>query len=784
MEQFVSTFSASGHPPKETCRQCRFRKVRCDGRRGEKGCGDCERLKFDCSFVTGPPSTPTITGGHFNASDSPSGPALPSPTATFGLEAARVVERRRTSKACAHCRQQKVRCSGGAPCLACKKKGVACVYGNDRRRGSRVATGNSSIAGTPTESSFPGTTDDALGAADDTSATSPTSPGTTNSEPVTVTYQQARAGPLLLPPDLQVLVEFYFNNIYPLPSYAFLHPQTTIQQCIEGGLETCLSYAISAVASYHRGPAQTRGDVELSWIQAAEDLIWKHLESPSLAQVQALLLVVLYRVETGTLQRAFMLSSLAARAAAALRLNHERTTTSACRNNRVSYEVRRRTMWSLKLVERYFSMGLPEFELCPVDSIYLNLPCWEREFSIGAVGSDGSVDHTLQTCDFGSYRLYIKLEMLRRDIMKLTRSLAIHDSPFPQLSTIMNDFEQQLGRVGMDLPSGPTLTTDRISQLIGTPWLARQVLVYLSYHQSHCDLYRLLLQGYREAVPIPVLDAMDTSLLVKAEQLCLQHATAIADILATLNHQSQRAQLLEFDTAICGYHATRLLLFISQFGRAATRPSEEWALSRAELCIASLRRFFLHSSLVKPILREMRRAITVFSSESRPATPNRLVASVPSVKASSSQHHHNINNKAKKDVSAVGGLSEAARVRQRLAIHSLLRQADFTDEEDVQQAQEDTSRLGVAIPQRAVSPGTADSELSRASSSLSLSPSRTPLPVSDAEFWPFHWLASGEFGDGWDADLQLVTPAGGGAASSFSFPWLQRLETPRDTNDT
>lgn len=667
--------------------------------------------------------------------------------------------------------------------------------------------GNSSIAETPAETSFPGTssnhTDDAQDiGADDTSATSPTTPGTTNSELVTVTqHHAARAGPLLLPPDLQVLVEFYFNSVYPLPSYAFLHPQTTIRQTSEGGLETCLSYAISAVASHHRGPApNNRGDVELSWIQAAEDLIWKHLESPSLARLQALLLVVLYRVETGTVQRAFMLSSLAARAASALRLNHERTVVTGSKGNKVSQEMRRRTMWSLKLVERYFSMGLPEFELCPVDSIYLNLPCWEKDFSSssGCTASAGSgatsvsmEGRNFQTCDFGSYHLYVKLEMLRRDIMKLTRSLAIYDSPFPQLSAIMNDFEQHLRRVGSELPHGPTLTSDRIAQLIGTPWLPRQILVYLSYHQCHCDLYRLLLHGYREAVvPTPVLDAMDPSLLLQAEQLCLQHATAIADILATLNHQSQRAQLLEFDTAICGYHATKLLLFISQSGSGPieSRPSEEWALSRAELCLASLRRFFLHSSLVRPVLDEMRKSITIFSSRSTATTgpSNRLAQSPGGSPAKLGSTGLSTQNN--KDNSTPGGLSAAARVRQRLAIHSLLRQADFTDDEDEQPEPQRGVSLGT-VPMAADNSHAEMGVLSRASSSLSL---YSPRPMSDTNESPSSWPGSLNWlnlvdddlgGDRRDVGLGIVDIQSGGGQTggtpSFSFPWLQRLETPR-----
>lgn len=785
MEQFVSTFSASGQPPKETCRQCRFRKVRCDGKRSEKGCGDCERLRFDCSFVAGPPTPTTI---RTTTTTAESVGSLPSPT----IEAGRVVERRRTSKACTHCRQQKVRCLGGAPCLACKKKGLTCVYGTDRRRSSRVAS--SSVAGTPTEAVFPEHIDEAAGA-DDTSAASPTSPGTTSSEPGTL--RQPRAGHLL-PPDIQVLVEFYFNHVYPLPSYAFLHPQTTIRQCIEGRLETCLAYSLSAVASHHRGPSHNKADTELGWIQAAEDLIWQHLESPTIARLQALLLIVLYRLETGAFQRAFMLSSLAARGAAAMRLNYERSSgASQDATRRASQETRRRLMWSLKLVERYFSMGLPEFELCPVENIYLDLPCWEEEFS--ALG-DTPPQRTPQSSDYGSYHLCVKLEMLRRDVVKLSRSLSIHDTPFPSLPAVMHEFEQHLERLGRELPNGAVLTTDRIAQLLNTPWLARQILVHLSFHQCHCDLYRLLLRRYREAAPAVVLEAMDPALLARAEELCLQHATAIVDVLATLNQQSQRAQLLEFDTAICGYHATRLLLFIAQFGgqgpstntdaststSAAPRPGEEWALSRAELCLASLRRFFPASRLAKPVLEEMRRAIAVFSTRSAGGamTPGRLASPGPPASSPATAVAVGATGgggaTAGRDPTA--GLAAAARVRQRLAIHSLLRQADFAEEEDGREVVE----RGVFTPTAGSS--SAQHDASGASSGHSVPSPETPGPW-EGELWQASWFDGGGGGGGDLADRWGATapakhhhapgPGGAGAAgagASLAFPWLQREE--------
>lgn len=792
MEQFVTTFSATGRQPKETCKQCRFRKVRCDGQKGDKGCGDCDRLKFACSFVTPlPPPTPTST-----TEGEPSD--HPSPTSD------RPVERRRTSKACIACRQHKVRCSSGTPCLACKKRGVTCVYGTDgRRRSSRAITGSGSTAGTPTESAFPPVAE-STASTEDTSNTSPTptTPETTSLQPAAVPTSPPQV-PALLPPDIQVLVEFYFTHVYPLSSYAFLHPQTTIRHSINGQLETSLSYAIAAIASYHHGSSHRREQAELSWVQAAEDLIWKNLESPSISRLQALLLVILYRVETGAFQRAFMLSALAARAAAAMRLNHERDGSTG---NNTSREVRRRVMWSLKLVERYFSTGLPEFELCPVESVYLELPCWEQEFS--DTRNDGTSERTLQSCDFGSYHLCVRLEMLRRDLMKLNRSLSLCDTSFPQLSTVMHDFEQHLARIEAELPGGQTLTAERISALLDSPWLPRQISVHLSFHHSQCDLYRLLVRGYREAAPPAVLDAVDGDLLARAEQLCLQHATAIVDILATLNQVSHRAQLLEFDTAICGYHATRLLLFIAQSSQSPNRPSEEWALSRAELCLAALRRFFPSSRLARPVLEEMKRAISVYPSRGGANTacspsPNRLASPGPTTTTKT-------NNGAR---DSTAGLSAAARVRQRLAIHSLLRQADFPDGEDQPSSPEDTRNGSVSSAgggaAAAAAAATASHILATAAATTTklpsprlpgiaalemmptvpppstgyiLSPRRTSSPPSErgglggGEPWQSGWLDGGFAAEQWDPPRLQQAAGGGGGPPSFSFPWLQRWE--------
>ncbi|KAF2177748.1 hypothetical protein K469DRAFT_742368 [Zopfia rhizophila CBS 207.26] len=433
------------------------------------------------------------------------------------------------------------------------------------------------------------------------------------------------------PPDRAARIDGFFDKVYPLPSYSFFHPASTKQKCFSAMQDDPLTLAICAVETLFSSLSQKCRQVEASqWIRTAEEVIWQHLESPTIPRLQILLLVILFRMETGEFQRAFMLSALAARAATAMRLNHERHDLSP-----IALEVRRRIMWSIKLVERYFSMGLPEFELCPVENTYLQLPCHEGTFR-AYLDEQHSISDNFRghADDFGSYQFYVKFYM-----------------PFPQLEGIFQDFEKDLAEMGTQIHGGPELSADRLTSLFDSPWLPRHILMHLSWHQCHCDLYRLVLSGYREGAPQVVLDATDPSLVSTAEARCLKHALAIIDILANLNQQSTQHLLLEFDTAICAYHSTRLVLFLSRFG------------NRAELCHTALKRFFSSSLLAKPIIEEIGGAIDAFRSHSagasRLASPDLGLESRTTIQ-----------------------LSSAARVRQQLAVHSLLRRANFSDEDE------------------------------------------------------------------------------------------------------
>lgn len=468
------------------------------------------------------------------------------------------------------------------------------------------------------------------------------------------TYQEAS---MLrnLPIDVTGRVHTFFDRLYLIPSYAFLHPATTKRRASESTLDEALALAMCALVSLRAESEDQDQSSSLRWVQSAEQIVWQHLECLTISRLQALLLIIHYRMETGRFQRAFMLTAMAARFAAAMRLNHEHPELNA-----VAREVRRRVVWSLKLVERYFSIGLPEFEVCPYETIYLELPCREDEFNL-AKHQQGATPHELK--EFGVYRLCIRLESIRRDIMKLSRSIALCDEAFPLLPKLVRDLERELEAVGAQIPNDPNLTSSGISELMDNPWLPRYIFLHLSWHQCHCDLYRLLLPGYQEAAPAVVLHNLASTYTAAAQQQCLHHAASIIRIITSLNEHSEKPCLLEFDTAICVYHAIRLTFFIAICGRGEGLPTKEFAESRALLCLAALRRFFTSSVLVRPIIQEIERCTQAFLS--REDEYDRSMSSNPDLGRETSAQK----------------LSAMAKARQRLAIHSLLLQVECNDDD-------------------------------------------------------------------------------------------------------
>lgn len=629
MDPLIGCFRLD-HAAKRTCSQCRHRKVRCDGR--SSGCQHCHRLHFHCSL-------------------------LPSSIREVGKP-----QRCRAPKACQACRNQKIRCSGTSPqCSNCQSRGEMCTYSAHPSRRVRSNRTCESREKRRSETTY-----------------TPTSDGTERLGPIIIDYIHADAdvAPSLTPKDSLHSVKIYFSELYPLPSYSFLHPETTIALCKSGKLEPLLELALHGVVCLHNNANSTGyNDRGARWIHTTEQALWQELDILSIPRLQALLLVIRYHMEAGLFQKAFTLIAVAARFAAAMRLNHEQTGSNA-----IAREECRRMLWSLKLIERYFSIGLPEFEVLPFESIYIQFPCPEDEFSDAERAISSSVG---MYGDHGAFGLCMRLESIRRDIMKASRGLALCEDGFPQVHKLILGFRSELEDVGSQMATGREMTGPPAWNTLPNRWLCRYAMLHLSWHQSHCDLYRLLLPGYQEAAPDNVLATIAQAQKDAAKRQCLEHALSIVRLVASLNEGSRGPLQLEFDTAICVYHAVRLIIFIARDSEGTDSPSPEFANSRAILCLAALRRFFESSILVQPIINEVQRLIDMFPS---PDGANSTLAS--------SSGSDDRRDPARK-------ISPVAKTQQRLAIHSLLSRVELAHENDaarhIQPFARDTHRTRTPI---------------------------------------------------------------------------------------
>ena len=460
---------------------------------------------------------------------------------------------------------------------------------------------------------------------------------------------------LPLPPvreQLQLVID-YFRHIYPLPVYSFLHEVSITQRCLEQTLDRTLLLSLCAVTALQFKYSKYHPTFTSSWIKQAEEIIWENVDRPSVFRTQALILIVRYRIDTGDFQRAFMLGSLAARSASALRLQYERTDLSS-----LAQEVRRRLMWCITLLEGNFSIGLPECEMCPFEAIYLRLPSPEEQFTSDNDETHGSIEPLDGVREAGLLALNLRETMIRRDVTRLKRQLSLLTQPMPQFEGIVNEFKRTLDSIPI-----PPYSVSELQRFANSRWLMRYLVIQLSWNQCHCDVYRHFLRGYPEAAPEIILSSCSPAYVAEAVKICLRHAEANIGILSDLMAMASSLTVADVDMAICAYHACRIIMFIS---RSTCKPPDsgltpEKAEAAASMVLRLLRRYFSQSQLVGKLIKTIEQLIEAHN------------ANEPETSRDSSDADDDIDCR-------VPRFALAAKQHQRLGVHSILRQTRFVDD--------------------------------------------------------------------------------------------------------
>jgi hypothetical protein len=178
---------------------------------------------------------------------------------------------------------------------------------------------------------------------------------------------------------------------------------------------------------------------------------------------------------------------------------------------------------------------------------------------------------------------------------RLNRQLYLNEIDLPGLFRTIEYLQSDLRRILSQIApedAYPPIDT------AGFSLRPQYIMMHMSYRQCHCDLYRIFLSGYPEAAPQRNIEGIKPRDIATMRHRCLRNAQEILDILFYYDSQADAGEVLDFDAAVCAYHAARLVLFGTSSGKGGIDISMEAAIEHAQRTVDIIsRRFACKSSL-------------------------------------------------------------------------------------------------------------------------------------------------------------------------------------------
>ena len=522
---------------------CRARKVRCDGRRGI--CTNCERLGFACSYDE---------NVAIEVVDSPGGTSISVP-------------RRRVRQACLSCHSKKARCSGQVPkCDRCRVQGIECVYRPGKRSlGTAGYASNGQAAA------------DAAGILD---SANPRSPDGSNSRASIDRAISTRSTASPVASGLEFggseesfdalalrAFDKFFRHIHHIPMFSFLHRASLMERYHAGLLDRPLLLSLIGLTSLFTDLGPGTKEYGARCIDEAVALVMREFERPSILRLQALIIITKHRILSRRFSGAFMIHAIACRFATALRLNHENP--SICF---LAQESRRRLMWSLYMADTGIASGQVEYALWPdpENQIQIQLPCNERNFEFDlpepterlrppSAGPDGILPPLPDAIGF--LALHIRIHWLRSRIQQYTGGLLANPSVdvLSRLPSRCAELATGLEIFAARLPLSFRWSEANLRLRIYSPRLGIYIMTHIWWEQCHCDLYRLWLPGFREALPENLINQMNVDFASHCRRQCYEHARTMADMFAQVLALGNDIPVSDLDLPLCAYQCARML---------------------------------------------------------------------------------------------------------------------------------------------------------------------------------------------------------------------------------
>jgi hypothetical protein len=110
------------------------------------------------------------------------------------------------------------------------------------------------------------------------------------------------------------------------------------------------------------------------------------------------------------------------------------------------------------------------------------------------------------------------------------------------------------------LPPQYTFTARALQLRAFSPTRTPFMMLHIFWHQCHCDLYRILVPGFRESVSRDVLTRVSPEFLHYFQSKCVEHAVAAGNIILTCRRVIQGPLVTDQSLGFCLYQCSCALL--------------------------------------------------------------------------------------------------------------------------------------------------------------------------------------------------------------------------------
>ena len=385
-------------------------------------------------------------------------------------------------------------------------------------------------------------------------------------------------------------LEDFFQLAHPIPVFSFLHKASVIQIYHAGQADDALLLSLIGITLQLKQVGPNWGDCSKRYIDAAQTMILGDIARPSITKIQSLVFIIKHHFYNRRFSSAFVLLAMAIRWAYGLRLNYE-----APRLRFVAQESRRRLMWSLYILDTLSAAGLQEFSLSSAHTMYIQLPCEERQFELDITQVTESLElqgNQSNPIDIGSFALYVRIIWLRNKILQATKKAATSpNAEVSELQATLQSLAVDLDRFATTLPESFKFSESNLQLHAYSGRVYSFLLVHVWWQQCRCDLYRLFLEGLREALPRKVLDRFDLAFIIHCRRQSYESASEMSEIFRSLLSLKMSSLKVDNDLDICAYQCARTLFYAYRSNSRAFDISTPRAIEQTSRCLQVLQRF-------------------------------------------------------------------------------------------------------------------------------------------------------------------------------------------------